>query len=158
MESISKYQKRNNDFIVLDDRNRKKFLDSLQDGEIYIEILQKKSKLRTYIQNRYLWGGVYAEFVPNHFDNVNDAHDHFTYEFLRTTGMYSEEDTKIMQKELSTARKIIKTIMRDNIMVVEYIPSTTSLSTKQFNTYIEMIIMRAAELGVQIKSPEEYYE
>ena len=158
MESISKYQKRNNDFIVLDNRNRKKFLDSLQDGEIYIEILQKKSKLRTYLQNKYYWGGVLAEFVPNHFDNVNDAHDHFTYEFLRTSGMYSEEDTKIMQKELSTARKIIKTIMRDNIMVVEYIPSTTSLSTKQFNTYIEMIIMRAAELGVQIKSPEEYYE
>ena len=157
-EAISKYQKREDDFIILDNRNRKKFLDELQDGEIYVEILQKKSKLRTYLQNRYLWGGVYSEFVPDHFQTVNDAHEHFTYEYLRTTGLYTEDDTVAMQKELSTARKIIKSIMKDNILAVEYIPSTTSLSTKKFNNYIEMIKVKAAELGLHIKEPEEFYD
>lgn len=157
-ESISKYQKRNDDYVILDNRNRKKFFDELQDGEIYIEILQKASKLRSYLQNKYYWGGVLSEFVKNgNFDNVNEAHDFFSRRYLRANGIYEECDTIQMQRELSKARVILSTIMRNGILEVHYILSTASLSTKQFNSYMDSIIIDAAQLGIVIKSPEEYY-
>lgn len=165
-EAISKYQKRDNDFIILDNRNRKKFLDELQDGEIYVEILQKKSKLRTYLQNRYLWGGVYSEFVKNgNWDRAEFAHHYFTHKYLCHTDTFGKEDTEFMQKQLSKAREILsyrtyyvfKGMEKESKLEVVWIQSTASLSTKEFNNYIEAIKIEAAELGLHIKEPEEFY-
>lgn len=157
-ECISKYQKRSDDFAIIDNSKKRQFLDELSDGEIYIEILQKKSKLRTYLQNNYLWGGIYSEFIPNHFHGVSDAHEYFTLKHLKRTGMYDENDTEIMQYELSKARKILNVIIKEGIMIVDYILSTTALSTKEFKSYTDIIKVEGSEQGIIFKEPEEYHK
>ena len=164
-ESISKYKKIGNDTIILDERNKSKFLDELQDGETYIEILQKASKLRSYLQNRYYWSGVLKPFTPKHFHHSNDAHEYFGLQYLKHIDVFEEHETDLMQKLLSKASKIVSNRIfhsfRGNERVskfeVIWIQSTTTLSTREFNNYIEMIKVDGAELGVEIKEPEEFY-
>ena len=166
-ESVSKYQVREDETIILDNRNEAKFLSQLKDGEVYYKILQKGSKLRTYLQHRYLFGGVYSEFVSNgNFNTVDEAHEYFTEHFLKRTDVFEENETAYMQKCLSKARKIISNQMYHSYcgsevkskLKVVWVQSTTSLTTKEFNNYIEAIKIFGADLGIHIKDPDQYFE
>lgn len=103
-------------------------LSNLSDGE-YVLIVGKveKQDARTLKQNKYYWGGVLAEIAHFSGHTVDELHEHFKLKYLRT----KTKPQRVM--------------------------STTELDTEQFANYINNIVQFAAELGIVIMTPEQYY-
>ena len=167
-QSISTYRKERGDIVILNDKNRKKFLNELKEGEEYVETLEKGIKLRTHLQNRYFHSGVLGTFVPGHFQTISDAKDYFCREYLTFTDVFDipEEIGKrgftkfiieIMNSEPLNKRreKPEIDIIGDNLWI-KWVKSTKYLSTKETNVFIEQISVRASELGLRIPDPDEF--
>ena len=108
-----------------------------KEGERIVLTIKKYRKARTDKQNLYYWGGVLDTIVQEIADTTgNDAetlHRTFKYMFL--------PKQRVMWRGIE--RKVV--------------PSTTNLDVNEFSEYVNKVIAEAAQLGIVIQSPEEYY-
>ena len=100
-------------------------------GEYQIEIKPYK-KGRSSQSNKYYWGVVLKVFGDFMGEEPEDLHELFKLRFLGTV------ERNVMGSTLQVAK------------------STTSLTTKEFNDYIDKIRATAIEMGCHIPDPSEF--
>lgn len=116
----------------------KKLFAELQDGIYLVRVATRKA--RSLDQNEYYWGVV--------CDMVRDALNDSGYREVKTP-----EDAHEIMKMLFLKKKKYN---RKNGRTTQTIGSTTTLTTVEFNIYIDEIIQWAAEyLSIQIPLPNE---
>lgn len=113
---------------------------TLKDGE-YIMTIEKKKRKRSLNQNSYLFGVVVEMVWKGLCDLGHEVSKEETHEFLKATFNYKE-------------------IVNEQTGEIYRIPlSTATLSTVEFNEYVERVVRWAAEfLGIVIPMPNEQIE
>jgi hypothetical protein len=109
-------------------------------GAIRIEIMEHRPR-RTDRQNRYYW--------PCFVQPLAD--------FLREQGDLTEDEEA---HELIKAKFLRKTIVNKKTgEVMEYVGSTTDLTTKEFNEYLDRVAFWLADMfGIVVPDPNVYHE
>lgn len=116
----------------------RKLFSELQDGIYLVRVATRKA--RSLDQNEYYWGVV--------CDMVRDALNDAGYREVKTP----EDAHEIMKKLFLKTKKY----NRKNGRTKETTGSTATLTTVEFNNYIDEIIQWAAEyLSIQIPLPNE---
>jgi len=149
------------------ENNKQKFIDSLEIGEEFITDYIKGSKAKTYLQVRYLFGGVYKAFTPTAYDNVLDAHKELAELFLKHTDVIDLDDLDRTIEIFSKCRTSKPIISEEKVYVwrsgvpaikkkITWIQSVASLTRKELNNYIEQIIRKATEYDINILDAKEY--
>jgi len=163
----SKFRLISNGEIEIIEDNRKLFLSRLKEGDVFYLVYKKEKDARTLLQNAYLFGGVYPCFVPDNFDSVQDAHKHFGDQYLSKEIVIDSKDHDALSKIKNESREkegfkitIMPRYRKDKIIKIElrvdWVKSTSNLSKKEFNNYIDFITIKASEMGIRIMSPEEF--
>ena len=108
-----------------------------KEGEKIVLTIKKYKKPHSDKQRRYYWGGVLETIV----EAVSE-----------TTG-HTKDDLHALFKDMFLSRKKIlwRGVQR------ELTPSTKTLDITEFSDYVNMVIVEAAQLGVKIQTPDEYY-
>ena len=123
--------------------------------------LKPEEEVRRLKANRYLFGSVYREFIPGHFQNVNDAHEYYTEKFLSVHDELDLDDPNFL-KELNRiqklARKILKYEVNENIVILDWVKTTTKLTKKQFYEYTNLVILDGQERGIEFTPIDQYDE
>lgn len=99
---------------VTENELRRTYLSKFKQGEIIDVTFKKHRKERTNQQNRYLWGIIYFLIGKEIGESSETVHELMKYKFLRS------------RKEVNGTE-------------MEYLESTTDLSTDEFSQYIEKI-------------------
>jgi hypothetical protein len=109
-------------------------------GSIRIEIMEHRPR-RTDRQNRYYWPCFVQPLA----------------EFLREQGDLTEDEEA---HELIKAKFLRKTIVNKKTgEVMEYVGSTTDLTTKEFNEYLNRVAFWLADMfGIVVPDPNVYHE
>ena len=103
------------------------YLDKCPNGDQLIEFVGAP---RTTAQNAYYW--VVCDLIARHLGSTSlEMHEYFKDELLPKTEYFV----------------VIKKIKSD---------STTTLDKDQFGLFLDRVIQRAAELGVEVPDLEEY--
>lgn len=111
-------------------------LQQLKGKRVRVE-LRRERETRTAAQNRYLWGHVYAEAVAEGVELVELA-----------TGLpvfQSSEDVHSFAK-LNLLRRPVLT----NRGEINLLGTTTTLNTKEFHDYVELLCAKLASYGIYI--------
>ena len=113
-------------------------------------ILNENGEQRTTEMNKRYWK-ILSYFIPDHFDSVEQAHEHFTTELLRRDEIINlnEDDlTKSLKEIYKKAKKVISIIpINDNVEIL-WIKSTASLNKAEFTNYVDAVIRTGAENGI----------
>ena len=111
-----------------------RYVTALPDGQ-YMATIHKPRAKRSLNQNRYYWGVVIAHIVNYCGQDAEDVHEYLADLFLS-----ENKDLKL--------NGVIRRVRTH--------PTTTKLSTTQFNEYIDSVRSWAAwELDLRIPSPKE---
>lgn len=163
----SRYLKTEYGIEVLED-NRKAFEQSLKVGEEFINDHIKGDKLRTYLQVKYLFGGVYKTFAKESFNNdPSKAHKELAEMFLVQTSEIDDDDIQEKIKIYSKFRKDKPVIKEEKtfryrgkefkvVRKLTWVQSVGSLTRKKLITYIDKIVLEASKVGITILSSDEY--
>lgn len=122
----------NGKLIPINPNELREYFKSLSNGD-YILAIAKQEMFRTVDQNAYYWGVVVDVFSKYTGHSPNEMHDIFKGKFNMATKRVGNE-------------------------IVEYSETTTLMTTKEFNTYIDEIRQWAVELNLYIPEPNEYLE
>lgn len=145
-------------------RSRQEAMNKSKDGSVWI--LQEQTpeaEIRTSQANKYLWGAVYPAFCPEHFDAPQEAHEHFTKEYLTQQDIVdlTEESlqkfTERLLKQSSQTHKP-KLVKQDDKVIVVWVRSTASLTKRQFIDYTNKVIDFGSTLGIQFLPIEQTKE
>lgn len=111
----------------------KQHLAKFTEQDLLIVSVEKPKKIRSNQQNRYYWGGVLGTVSLETGHTTEDLHEIFKRKFLP------------------------KRFIVWNGKEVAMVGTTTELTTKEFNEYIERIIAYcSSELLMTTPTPEEY--
>lgn len=110
---------------------RKKFLQSLKEGQLLQAKWGRPESLRTTQMNKYLFGVVYKHIAEELGYSVEEVHELMKYKFLRDRKLIAGEE-------------------------VDYLKSTTNLTIEQFTDYWTKIKAWAKRfLNVDIPEPNQ---
>lgn len=115
-------------------------IDSLE-GKRFVEIIQESKQKPSISQYNYYRGGIlptcYSTEMFNHLDNKDKVHElYFAKKFLT-------------HKEL--------VVLKNEKYEVEITRSLADLSQEEMSAFIERVLSECVELGIEILSPEQYY-
>lgn len=133
-----------------EDREGLRKFYSKHSGQWIEMTLESEEDRRTNKMNKKYWA-ILNEFVPDHFNTADEAHDFFTKKYLlRNSLINSTEESlnEILYQIKKEARKILSfnKTMGDNIEII-WIKSTASLSKKDFSDYLEKVMYEGTLLG-----------
>jgi len=141
---------------------RQNAINKSAEGSMWILTEQTpEAEIRTSQANRYLWGYVYPSFCPDNFSTPQEAHEHFTAEFLiqqeiiDLTEESLQKFTERLLKQSSQTHKPKFVRQDDTTVTVFWVRSTASLTKKQFLDYTNRVIDFGASLGIQFLLPEQ---
>ena len=164
----SKYQKIDDKIVVLEN-NQAKFFNTLENYEEFITEYIKGDKLKTWKQVKYLFGGVYKAFVNDVYQDVREAHKELAEIFLIHSNVIPFEDIDKQIEIYSKVRSENPILAKDKIQAwrgglvkqslkITWVQSVGSLTKKELKHYIDLIVKKAAEIGIDILTPDEYWE
>lgn len=108
---------------------KKKFLESLKEGQLVEAIYRPRRPLRTIQMNKYLFGVVYKAISEFTGHSVEEIHELMKYKFLRDRRTINDEE-------------------------FDYIRSTATLTIKEFEEYWNKVRSWAKRyLGIDIPEP-----
>jgi len=126
------------EIVPMSQRNWDTAMKILEGKQVSVKI-GPRTRIRSDLQNRYLWGGAYKTWAEDQGWTDKETHAFFGEKFLSTI--------------------IKKRIVESSGEVVDaefiHIRSTTDLTTVEFIEYYRKIIFFAAEHGVYISEPNE---
>jgi len=109
------------------------------DGEIIKIVIEKAKKKRSVNQNSYYWGVIIQEVLLMFREAGNDVDAEEVHSYLK-----------------EHVGKLTKVVVDPEGNKESVLQSTTRLSTKEFEDYLERIRAWAAGFGIVIPLPKEY--
>ena len=106
-------------------------------GKRLVETIVRERSTRSIEQNKLLWGGVYSEAVAEGVELVELASGLPVFQ--------TSEDVHGFAKLMLLRRPVMTNRGELNLL-----GTTTTLSTDEFSTYIEMLCAKLANLGIYI--------
>lgn len=145
-------------------QSRTDAINKSPEGSIWVLSEQTpEAEIRTSQANKYLWGAVYPAFCPEHFDEPQDAHKHFSKQFLLQEDIVDIEEeslqifTEKLLKQSSQTHKP-KFVKKGDAVTIFWVRSTASLTKKQFMEYVNKVVDFGATLGIQFLPIEQTKE
>ncbi len=114
-------------------------------------ILKDNDESRTSTENRHYWADL-GYFVPDNFNSTDEAHEHFTQQFLSRESVFDYSDmAHELEKIMKKARRILSTRIIEDKVEVKWVRSTASLTQKQFIEYRNNVEREGSKLGIQFQ-------
>ena len=131
----------------------------------------KGVKFDTFQTMKYYRSGVLGSFVPENFNHPEEAHEYFVKKFLKQVDVIDILDPdkdKLLARIMNNSSEAVRPTFQEKLIYhgsklsgvrlkITWYKSTASLTQKQFNQYInDVIVFGETELGIEVQDSKEW--